>query len=44
MSVVMNLLDTDPLAKFALVGLAITLVVSLGLFGFVMTRRDQRRR
>lgn len=35
--------NTDPLAKIALGGLAITLLVTLGLFGFVMTRRGGKR-
>jgi hypothetical protein len=32
------IVNTDPLAKIALGGLGITLLVTLGLFAFVMTR------
>lgn len=35
--------DTDPLAKIALAGLAVTIVVSLVLFGFLMTRGDPKK-
>lgn len=35
--------NTDPLAKIALGGLAVTLLVTLGLFGFVLTRRSNKR-
>jgi hypothetical protein len=43
MSLILNLLDTDPLAKFALGGFLVVLVVSIGVFGFIMTRHDQAR-
>jgi hypothetical protein len=36
--------NTDPLAQIAIGGLAITIVVSIGLFLFVMTRRNAPRR
>lgn len=39
---VMGLLNTDPLAQFALGGLAVTLLVTLGIFAFVLTRRSKR--
>jgi hypothetical protein len=41
-SIIMNLIDTDPLAKFALGGLVVTLVVTIALFGFLVTRHDGR--
>jgi len=37
-----NLLNTDPLAMIALGGIAVTLVVTIGLFGWLMTRRDRK--
>jgi hypothetical protein len=33
--------NTDPLAQFALAGLAVTILVTLVLFGYLLTRRDQ---
>lgn len=36
----LELLNTDPLAQGALVGLAVTLVVTIGIFGFLMTRKN----
>lgn len=36
------LLNTDPLAQFALAGLAVTLLVTLGIFAFVMSQRSKR--
>ena len=35
--------NTDPLAQFALGGLVVTVVVTLVLFGFLMTRRDSKK-
>lgn len=37
-----ELFNTDPLAIGAVVGLAVTIVVSLGLFAFMMTRHDPK--
>ena len=42
MSVIISLLDNDPLAKFALGGLGVTLIVTIALFGFLITRHDGR--
>lgn len=42
MSVIISLFDTDPLATFALGGLGVTLIVTIALFGFVITRHDRR--
>ena len=36
----LELVNTDPLAQGALVGLAVTILVSIGIFGFLMTRRN----
>ncbi|MCB1510291.1 MAG: hypothetical protein KDJ36_05255 [Hyphomicrobiaceae bacterium] len=38
----LSLLNTDPLAQYALIGLAATLLVTLCIFGFVMTRKTKR--
>ena len=35
--------NTDPLAQIALAGIAITIVVTVVLFGFLMTRRDPKK-
>lgn len=40
---VVELINTDPLAQAALVGLALVLVVTFGIFAFVITRRAQKR-
>lgn len=37
----LELLNTDPLATIALGGLIVVIVVSLGLFGWLMTRKDK---
>lgn len=37
-----NLLNTDPLAIFALGGLAVTVLVSVTLFAWLMTRKDRK--
>lgn len=42
MSIIMSLIDTDPLAKVALGGLVVTLIVTIALFGFLVTRHDRR--
>lgn len=39
----LELLNTDPLAQIALIGLAVTVLVSIGLFVFVLTRKDARK-
>lgn len=39
----LELLDTDPLAKIALIGFAAVIVVTLGVFGFVLTRGGGHR-
>lgn len=39
MAKTLELLTTDPLARFALAGLAVTILVNIGIFVFVMTRR-----
>ncbi len=39
----LELLNTDPLAQGALVGLAVTLIVSIGIFAFVMTRKNPQK-
>lgn len=44
MAKTLELLNTDPLAQFALGGLAVTILVSLGLFIFLFTRRNEPRR
>lgn len=36
----LDLLNTDPLAQIALFGLVSVVVVTLALFGFIMTRRS----
>lgn len=36
----LELVNTDPLAQGALVGLAVTILVSIGIFAFLMTRRN----
>ncbi len=36
----LELVNTDPLAQGALVGLAVTILVSIGIFTFLMTRRN----
>lgn len=38
----LELLNTDPLAQFALGGLVSVFVVTIIIFGFVMTRRDKK--
>ena len=40
MAKTLELLNTDPMAQFALAGLAVTILVSIGIFIFVMTRRN----
>lgn len=40
---VVELINTDPLAQAALVGLVLVLVVTFAIFGFVITRRAQKR-
>ena len=40
---ILSLLNTDPLAQIALGGLVLTLVVTLAIFAFVMTRRTKKR-
>ena len=40
----LELLDTDPLAKMALLGFVCVIVVSLAVFGFVMTRGQAKSR
>ncbi|MEZ5844945.1 MAG: hypothetical protein R3D27_14580 [Hyphomicrobiaceae bacterium] len=40
----LDLLNTDPLAQAALVGLVSVLVVTAILFGFIMTRRGGSNR
>jgi len=39
----LELVNTDPLAQGALVGLAVTLIVSIGIFVFVMTRKNPQK-
>lgn len=39
----LELLDTDPLAKMALIGFATVIVVTLGVFGFLLTRASGRK-
>lgn len=39
----LELVNTDPLAQGALVGLVVTIVVSLGIFAFLMTRKNTPR-
>lgn len=39
----LELLNTDPLAQIALGGLAVTILVSLALFAFVFTRRNEKK-
>ena len=36
------LFNTDPLALGAVAGLLVTLVVSVGVFAFLMTRKDPK--
>ena len=36
-------LNTDPLAMLALGGLAVTLLVTVGIFGWLITRKDGRK-
>lgn len=38
----LELINTDPLAQGALVGLVLTLVVTIGIFGFLLTRKNAR--
>ena len=38
-----ELVNTDPLAQGALAGLVVTIVVSLGIFAFLMTRKNAPR-
>lgn len=38
-----NLLDTDPLTLMALAGFASVLIVTIALFGFLFTRRIEKR-
>ncbi|MEZ5909480.1 MAG: hypothetical protein R3D31_11820 [Hyphomicrobiaceae bacterium] len=40
----MELFNTDPLAQIALVGLALVIVVTVLVFGFLMTRKNDRAR
>ena len=40
MSKALELFNTDPLAQFALGGLAVTILVSIALFVFLFTRRN----
>lgn len=40
---VLELINTDPLAQAALVGLALVLLVTFGIFAFVITRRAKKR-
>lgn len=35
--------NTDPLALTALGGLAVVIVVTIGLFGFILTRRGGKK-
>ena len=44
MSKTLELLNTDPLAQFAIGGLVLTIVVSVVLFAYVFTRRNAPRR
>ncbi len=39
----LELVNTDPLAQGALVGLVAVLIVTIGIFGFVLTRRNPPR-
>ena len=39
----LELVNTDPLAQGALAGLVVTIVVSLGIFTFLMTRKNAPR-
>lgn len=39
----LELVNTDPLAQGALVGLVVTIVVSIGIFAFLMTRKNAPR-
>lgn len=36
------LFNTDPLAMGAVAGLLVTIVVSIGVFAFLMTRKDAK--
>ena len=38
----LELINTDPLAQGALVGLVLILVVTIGIFGFLLTRKNAR--
>jgi hypothetical protein len=40
----LELVNTDPLAQGALVGLVVTIVVTIGIFGFLMTRKNGAKR
>jgi hypothetical protein len=39
-----GLLNTDPLALTALIGLVCVLVVTVGIFGFLLTQRSRSSR
>ena len=43
MTKTLELLNTDPLAQFALGGLVLTVLVTIGLFVFLITRRNSRK-
>jgi hypothetical protein len=40
---VAGLLNTDPLAQMALIGLVCVLVVTAGIFGFLLTQKSRRK-
>jgi hypothetical protein len=41
---ILGLLDTDPLAQIALLGLASVVVVTFGIFGFLLAQRSRKRK
>ena len=38
---IFELINTDPLAQIALGGFVVTLLVTIGLFAFLLTRHDK---
>lgn len=40
---ILGLLQTDPLAQMALLGLVSVFVVTIGIFGFLLTQRSRKR-